>query len=56
MNDKSSIRIDDSKRFSPIWIVPLVALIIGVWLGVRALAEQGPIIQIAFDNASGVTV
>ncbi len=56
MNDKSSIRIDDSKRFSPIWIVPLVALVVGVWLGVKALAEQGPVIQIAFDNASGITV
>lgn len=56
MNDKTSIKIDNSKRFSPIWIVPLVALIVGVWLGVRAIAEQGPVIQIAFDNASGIAV
>lgn len=56
MNETSSIRVDSSKRFSPIWIVPLVALIVGVWLGIRALAEQGPVIQIAFDNASGIAV
>ena len=56
MDDNESIRIDNSKRFSPIWIVPIIALVVGAWLGLNAISEQGPIIQISFDNASGIAV
>jgi paraquat-inducible protein B len=37
-----------------IWAVPLAALAIGIWLGVRAIAEGGIGITIEFDQASGM--
>lgn len=41
---------------SPIWIVPLVALIIAAWLAINSWQQQGQEIEIIFDNASGIEV
>jgi paraquat-inducible protein B len=44
-----------SKRgISIIWIVPLVALVIGGWLAFKAIREKGPTITITFVNAEGL--
>ena len=37
-----------------IWLVPIVALAFGAYLGLRALAERGPEIQITFKTAEGI--
>ena len=37
-----------------IWLVPVVALAFGAYLGLRALAERGPEIQITFKTAEGI--
>jgi len=37
-----------------IWIVPIVALIIGVTLAVRAYLEKGPVITISFKSGEGI--
>ena len=43
-------------RWSPslVWLVPLVALVIGAWLALRAFADRGPSITITFDTAEGL--
>lgn len=41
-------------RFSIFWIIPLVALIIGAWLGYRAWSEMGEMITITFKTADGL--
>ena len=41
-------------RLSPIWIVPLVAVLIGVWMVYDSYASRGPIITIFLDNAEGI--
>lgn len=43
-----------SRRISPIWILPLIALAIGVWLAWDTLAKQGPTITISFDSGEGL--
>jgi paraquat-inducible protein B len=43
-----------SRRFSVVWIVPIVALIIGAWLVYKAYTEKGPTITITFETASGL--
>ncbi len=44
-----------SKRgFSIIWVVPLVALLIGGWLGYKAWSETGPTITISFASGEGL--
>jgi paraquat-inducible protein B len=42
------------RSFSIIWIVPLVALLIGGWLAVKAISEKGPTITINFASAEGM--
>jgi paraquat-inducible protein B len=37
-----------------IWLVPLVAVLIGGWLAVRAVLERGPTITITFSTADGL--
>jgi paraquat-inducible protein B len=41
-------------RFSLIWILPIVALLIAGWIGYTTLAERGPTITITFKTASGL--
>ncbi|HAI30541.1 MAG TPA: qaraquat-inducible protein B, partial [Thalassospira sp.] len=42
-------------RFSLIWLVPLVALIIGGWLLWRDIVSKGPEITITFESAEGLS-
>ena len=42
------------KTISPVWIVPIAALFIAVWLAVQARLEQGQEIQITFSKASDI--
>jgi paraquat-inducible protein B len=42
------------RTISIIWVVPLVALVIGGWLAYKALSEKGPTITITFLSAEGL--
>ena len=44
------------RRFAPqlIWIVPIVAVLVGGWLAVKAILERGPVITITFKTAEGL--
>ncbi|QEA39769.1 intermembrane transport protein PqiB [Pistricoccus aurantiacus] len=42
------------KRLSPIWIVPLVAVLIGLWLVYDNYVSRGPQITLIMDNAEGI--
>jgi paraquat-inducible protein B len=42
------------RRFSLVWLVPVVAALIGGWLVVKALTEKGPEITITFKSAEGL--
>jgi paraquat-inducible protein B len=46
--------IRTGKSFSIIWVVPIVAAIIGGWLIFKALSEKGPEITIVFKSAEGL--
>lgn len=37
-----------------VWLIPLVAVAIGVWLIVHTLNQKGPNIEIQFDSANGL--
>jgi len=45
-----------ANKLSPIWIVPLLALLIAAWLAVKAWQEKGPEILVVFDDAAGIAV
>jgi paraquat-inducible protein B len=46
--------VKTSRSISIVWLVPLVAAVIGIWLAYTTLQERGPTITITFDNAEGL--
>jgi paraquat-inducible protein B len=42
------------RRISPIWILPIVAVLVAAYLAYTAFAEKGPVITITFKSASGL--
>jgi paraquat-inducible protein B len=42
------------RQFSIVWLVPVVAALIGGWLIVKAYYEKGPVITITFKSAEGL--
>lgn len=49
-------RTKTARSISPIWIVPLAALVIAAWLAIHAWQKKGTEIEIIFDTASGIEV
>ncbi len=48
-------KIEAGKRgISLVWVIPLIAAIIGSWLAYKAFSEKGPVIAIRFDAATGL--
>jgi paraquat-inducible protein B len=41
-------------RFSVIWIIPILAALVAVGLGVQRALSEGPVITIVFKSASGI--
>ncbi|MBI2381886.1 MAG: MCE family protein [Gammaproteobacteria bacterium] len=50
------VRVRHRPRIAPIWVLPLVALAVGLWLVWRSLLNTGPRIELRFDNAEGIAV
>jgi len=46
--------ISAKSRISPLWIVPAVALVVGIWMVVQSYLSQGPTITIDFKTAEGL--
>ncbi|WP_448554034.1 MlaD family protein [Thalassotalea montiporae] len=46
--------VEAKSGISAIWLVPIVALIFGAWLVVKAVGDRGVFITIEFDNATGI--
>ncbi len=44
------------RRFNPVWIVPLVALFLGLWLVKRSHDEKGELVMVRFENAADLAV
>jgi len=47
-------QISTKRSLSIIWVVPIIALLIGGWLAFKAWSEKGPEITISFDVAEGL--
>jgi paraquat-inducible protein B len=43
-----------TRRISIIWIIPLVAAAIGLWLAWDTWSQEGPTIRVSFDSAEGL--
>ena len=47
-----------TKRSGPslVWLIPAITLIVGGWLVVKTLSEQGPVASISFNTAEGIAI
>lgn len=43
-----------AKRVSIVWLIPLLAIAIGVWLAWTTLSKQGPLITVSFESGEGL--
>src|ERR1700722_6289477 len=41
--------------FSVVWLIPLLAAAIALYLGYKTLTEQGPLLTLTFATAEGLT-
>ncbi|WP_445398471.1 intermembrane transport protein PqiB [Zobellella sp. An-6] len=54
MPDSQRAERRTQRSLSPIWIVPLVAVLIGAWMIYDNLSKLGPSITLIMDNAEGI--
>ncbi|WP_249976941.1 intermembrane transport protein PqiB [Vreelandella olivaria] len=53
-NDLNRAKASPQTRLSPIWIVPLVAVIIGLWLVYDNYTSRGTLVTLTMDSAEGI--
>lgn len=46
--------VQRKRLISMVWLVPIIAALIGSWLAIKALSQMGPTITIYFDDAEGL--
>lgn len=54
MTDFAKPIIDTRKRISVIWIIPILASVVGLWMVIHTKLSEGPTITIRFENANGL--
>lgn len=53
-NDVHRAKSSPQTRLSPIWIVPIVAMIIGLWLVYDNYTSRGTLVTLTMDSAEGI--
>ncbi|HEY5733504.1 MAG TPA: MlaD family protein, partial [Gammaproteobacteria bacterium] len=46
--------VSHRRSFSLVWLIPILTILIGGWLTVKTLSEQGPEVTISFKTADGI--
>ena len=54
LQDAPRAVVKTRKQISIVWLVPVVALLIGGWLAYKTISEKGPLITITFKTAEGL--
>ncbi len=42
------------RGLSPVWIIPIIAALLGGWLAVKHFSEKGPEVTVQFETAEGI--
>lgn len=53
-NNYSVASVEAIKRWSPVWIVPIVTVLIGAWILFYHFSHQGPLVTLTTQNAEGI--
>ncbi len=49
-------KVVKKKLFSPVWLLPIVALALGAWLGIKSIKESGIEVRVHFPSATGIDI
>jgi len=55
MMETAQPEIRKGRSFNAIWLIPLIAIVLGAWMVVHTWMTEGPEIEIAFATAEGLT-
>jgi paraquat-inducible protein B len=53
-DDTADLLVEKSGGLSLVWLIPVVALVIGAWLAYKTFSEKGPEVTIIFKEGSGL--
>jgi paraquat-inducible protein B len=53
-NDAPEVVVEKGRGFSPIWLIPIVAVIVAATLAYEAIQSRGPEIVVLFESAEGL--
>jgi paraquat-inducible protein B len=53
-NKQVKVKVVEQQGLSIVWFVPLIALIFGAWLGIKAINDQGEFITVEFQSGRGI--
>ena len=54
LSDLPQADVRSKKQISIVWLIPIVAVLIGGWLAYKGLSEKGPMVTISFESAEGL--
>lgn len=43
-----------AQRWNVVWVVPVIALIVGAWMIYRSVSARGPVAHVRFETANGI--
>jgi len=46
--------VEQRSRLSLVWVIPIVAALVGAWLAYHTLSQRGPAVTIRFESAEGL--
>jgi paraquat-inducible protein B len=52
--ESKSVARKQHARLSPVWIIPLLAGVVGIWVGINHIRSEGPRITLVFRSADGL--
>jgi len=56
LDELPEIAVQKKRGFSIVWIIPIVAALVGGWLTYKTISEKGPTITITFEDGGGLEV
>ena len=56
LDELPEIAVQKKGGFSIVWIIPIVAALVGGWLAYKTISEKGPTITITFEDGGGLEV
>ncbi|MEO3880081.1 intermembrane transport protein PqiB [Rheinheimera fenheensis] len=54
MTQQQSAKVSRIKQWSPIWVVPIAAVLIGMWMLYNHYQQQGALLTLLADDAEGI--